>query len=301
MDNSLKQQQIYDFFHVKPPKPITIELKIKFVVFLIIYYPLAKVLLNDGTLALFTLAMILLLTYLLYWKPWQDKQTKYNKRVSSDTLNNWLLESCKTKILERAIDYLEIETKNMKPEQFIVIPYPVFHQTKNIKDEFILREKTEIPKTKQLVDSEEDISDYYNYSYWNIQVLILSKSYISFYFCGYNWLKDEIINERSNEYFYQDVATVKTETNEVSFLSKWHEEPINEARITKIIHNSGDILNLITEIPDLKQPPKTIVDIEKIEKTIRLLLRHSRTLDESRKPVSINFNHEIAEKETVEL
>jgi len=181
MDSSLKQQQIIDFFQVKPPKPITVELKIKFVVFLIIYYPLAKVLLNDGILALFALSMILLLTYLVFWKPWQEKQRKYNNRISSETLNNWFLESCKTKILERAIDYLEIETKNMKPEQFIVIPYPVFHQTKNIKDEFILREKTEFEKPKKAADLEQPI-DYYNYSYWNIQILILSKSYIKFLF-----------------------------------------------------------------------------------------------------------------------
>lgn len=301
MENVSKQQQIIDFFHLKGPKPLSVELKIKFVVFLTIYYPLTKVLLNDGFLALFALAVILFLTYLFYLKPRQDKQSRYDNRVAPDVLNNWLLESCKTKILERAIDYLEIETKNMKPEQFIVIPYPVFHKTKNIKDEFILREKTEILPDKQAKGSEETPDVYYNYSYWNIQVLILSKSYISFYFCGYNWLRDEIINERSNEYFYQDVATVKTETNEVSFLSKWHEEPITEARITKIIHNSGDILNLITEIPDLKQPPKTIVDIEKIEKTIRMLLRHSRTIDESRKQVSINFKHEMPQREPIEL
>ena len=150
-------------------------------------------------------------------------------------------------------------------------------------------------------DDNEGDNYFYNYSYWNIQVLILSKSYISFYFCGYNWLQDEIINERSNEYFYQDMATIKTETNEVTLQSKWSEEPISEAKITKIIHNSGDILNLVTEIPDLKQPPQTIVDIEKIEKTIRILLRHAKTIDESRKPVSIQFKEEPVKEVVLEV
>ena len=302
MENEQKQNQTCDFFHLRAPQHITVETKIKFVVFLMIYYPLAKVLLNSGSLALFALVVVLFIIWLFYLKPRRDKLKKYNQRISSDELNNWFLEKCKTKILYRAIDYLEIETKNMEPEQFIVIPYPVFNKTKNIKDEYILRVKTELPKNENNVELNANMPDFfYNYSYWNIQVLILSKSYISFYFCGYNWLKDEVINERSNEYFYQDVATIKTETNEVSFVSKWHEEPITEARITKIIHNSGDILKLITEIPELKQPPKTIVNIEKVEKTIRQLLRHARNIDENRKTVSINFNPERVESEVIEF
>jgi len=300
MDNNTKQQEVIDFFQLIPPKHTKLEMNIRVVIFLGVCFPLLKVLFNDNTLPMMSWAVIILLSYMVYWKPRYEKQKRYDNRISPIKLNKYLLESCKTKILERAIDYLEIETKDMAPQQFIVIPYPVFHKTKNIKDNYILRIKSEIEQGHDENDFEDDGS-FYNYSYWNIQVLILSKSYISFYFCGYNWLKDEIINERSNEYFYQDVATIKTETNEVSLLSKWSEEPITEARITKIIHNSGDILNLITEIPDLKQPPQTIVNIEKIEKTIRILLRHAKTIDENRKPVNIEFKQESVTAESIEL
>jgi hypothetical protein len=288
MDANTRQQEVKDFFLLEPPKHTTLETNIRVVIFLGVCYPILKVLFNNDILPLLSWFTIILASYIFYWKPRYEKQKRYNKRITPIKLNNYLLESCKTKILERAIDYLEIDADEMTDQQFIVIPYPVFHKTKNIKDQYILRIKSDIKK-----EDDKDVEDYfYNYSYWNIQILILSKSYISFYFCGYNWLKDEIINERSNEYFYQDMATIKTETNEVSFLSKWSEEPITEARITKIIHNSGDILNLITEITELKQPPQTIVDIEKIEKTIRILLRHAKTIDESRKPVSIQFKQE---------
>jgi hypothetical protein len=288
MDANTRQQEVKDFFLLEPPKHTTLETNIRVVIFLGVCYPILKVLFNNDILPLLSWFTIILASYIFYWKPRYEKQKRYNKRITPIKLNNYLLESCKTKILERAIDYLEIDADDMTDQQFIVIPYPVFHKTKNIKDQYILRIKSDVKK-----EDDKDVEDYfYNYSYWNIQILILSKSYISFYFCGYNWLKDEIINERSNEYFYQDMATIKTETNEVSFLSKWSEEPITEARITKIIHNSGDILNLITEITELKQPPQTIVDIEKIEKTIRILLRHAKTIDESRKPVSIQFKQE---------
>jgi hypothetical protein len=242
------------------------------------------------------------LLYSFYLKPLISKQKSYKNRITSDKLNNWLLEICEKKILNRAINYLEIDRNDMNSSQFIIIPYPVFHQTKNIKDEYIHRVLNDPEANKKSTDNNIDTEkDYYNYSYWNIQILILSSEYISFYFCGYNMLKNDIINERSNEYFYQDVATIKTESNEVSFQSKWHEEPISEARITKIIHNSGDILKLITEIPSLKQPPTTIVNIEKVEKTIRLLLRHTRSIDKNKKPVTINFKSEVTDKEEVEL
>ncbi len=297
MDANTRQQEVRDFFLLEPSKHTTLETNIRVVIFLGVCFPILKVLFNDDILPLLSWFTIILASYMFYWKPRYEKQKRYNNRISSIKLNNYLLESCKTKILERAIDYLEIDTDDMTDQQFIVIPYPVFHKTKNIKDQYILRIKSDVKK-----EDYEDVEEYfYNYSYWNIQILILSKSYISFYFCGYNWLKDEIINERSNEYFYQDMATIKTETNEVSFLSKWNEEPITEARITKIIHNSGDILNLITEIPELRQPPQTIVNIEKIEKTIRILLRHAKTIDESRKPVSIQFKQEPVKEVVLDI
>ena len=83
---------------------------------------------------------------MFYLKPIYEKQKLYDNRISPVKLNKYLYNIQKTRILERAIDYLEIETKNMTPQQFIVIPYPVFHDTKNIKDENLLRIKSESNK-----------------------------------------------------------------------------------------------------------------------------------------------------------
>jgi hypothetical protein len=290
--------KINDFFYLQPPKPLTAVFKVRAVICLVVYFPIAKLVFGNGLLAFGGLSLILLLVFLFWYKPRTDKQINYDNRVSPETLNNWLLESFKTKILNRAIECLEIEAKDFKPEQFILIPYPVFHCTKKIMDDQIQRVKTEYFSYKK--KDEPEVS-YYNYSFWNVQVLILSKNYISYYFCSYNWLKDEILNEKSNEYFYQDIALIKTSNEEVNFISKWHEQPIQEARFLKLIHYSGDVLQLIAEIPELQQAPQTIVNLEKVEKTMRILMRHVRASDESKKQVNIEFSNAVNKGETIEV
>ena len=293
-----KAARINDFFYLEPPKPLSLEFKIKLIIGLVIYFPLVKLLSGSGILAFGLLGFISVFIFLFWFKPRSDKRIKYNNRISAEKLNNLLLQRLKSKVLDRAIRYLEIETRGFSPEQFIIIPYPVFHSTRKIADDQLLRIKTEYfaPKNSGL----QDIA-FYNYSLWNVQVLILSKNYVSYYFCSYNLVKDEILNEKSNEYFYQDIALIKTSQEEVNFISKWHEHPITDARFLKLIHYSGDVLQLIAEIPELQQSPQTIVDLEKIEKTMRILMRHVRANDESKKQVSVEFDHATSVGETVEI
>jgi len=299
MENNLnaRQQHINDFFLLKPPKTLSPELTVKIGIGLLL--PLIPAIVNVPQLSsgISMYICFLAIVYFVWLRPRWNKKRKYNSRVSSDTLNNWFLETLKTKILNRAIEYLELETEDHTVEQFIIIPYPVFHSTKKIKDESIIRVKSVTSvKTKK-----EPELYCYNYTVWNIQILVLSQNYLSYYFCSYNWLKDEILNEKTNEYFYQDIALVKTEFDQVSFLTKWDENPITEARITKLIHNSGDVLSLIAELPELHQPAKTILDIEKIEKVLRLLIRHAKAKDESRKQVNINFKPADLKAEAIEI
>jgi hypothetical protein len=293
-----RAEKIHDFFHLKPPKQLSLEYKLKMLAALMVFFPAAKLITGNGIIAFALLGVVIFFLFLFWFKPRADKRLKYNQRIAPETLNNWLIESFKTKIIDRAIAYLEIDTNKFKPEQYIIIPYPVFHSTRKIEDDQILREKTEYIPQKNSI---EKPVCYYNYSFWNIQVLILSKNFISYYFCSYNWIKDEILNEKSNEYFYQDIALIKTSQEEVNFISKWQEQPISEARVLKLIHYSGDVLQLIADIPELQQSPQTLVDLEKIEKTLRILMRHVRAKDESKKQVGVEFKDTVMAGETVEI
>jgi hypothetical protein len=293
-----RNKLISEFFTLSAPKYLSAELIVKIGVLLLIPLIPAIVLFADVSNGISIYIGFLVLVYFIWLRPRWSKKKRYNSRVSSDTLNNWLLESFKTRILNRAIEYLELDVTEHSNEQFIIIPYPVFHSTKKISDESIIRVKSVISSKSKTVP---EISCF-NYSVWNIQILVLSQNYLSYYFCSYNWLKDEILNEKTNEYFYHDIALIKTEFDQVSFTNKWDANPITEARITKLIHNSGDVLSLIAELPELQQPLKTIVDIEKVEKTIRFLIRHAKAKDESRKQVNIHFKQAAEMKaEAIEL
>ena len=133
MDTHTKQQQVKDFFLLEKPKHTIQEISIYCVVFLGVCFPILKVSLTNSVLPMLTWVTIIVATYMFYWKPRYERHKRYSSRISPTRLNNYLLENCKTKILSRAINYLEIDTENMTEQQFIIIPYPVFHKTKKIK------------------------------------------------------------------------------------------------------------------------------------------------------------------------
>ena len=49
-------------------------------------------------------------------------------RVPDEQINKWLIEDLTVKIKQKAIDYLLLHEEPITDEQFIIIPYPVFHK-----------------------------------------------------------------------------------------------------------------------------------------------------------------------------
>jgi hypothetical protein len=287
-----RKQQINDFFLLTPPKHLSPELIVKIVVSIILVIVPALLFSAKLSTGICIYICFLVIVYISWLRPRLIKSKKYRNRISSSTLNNWLLKTLKTKIPNRVIEYLELGKSYIADEQFIIIPYPVFHFTKKINNQSIIRVKS--TKTKKIERDSKEF--YYNYTVWNIQVLVLGINYLSYYFCSYNWLKDEVLNEKTNEYFYRDIALVKSEFEQVLFYTKWDKNPITEAHVVKIVHNSGDVLNLITELPELQQPSETIINIKNIEKVIRLLIRQAKIKAESCNNNNVDFSTKVVEK-----
>jgi len=283
-----KREYIENYFFSTKPKPITINAYIYLVSFIAISAVVAMLVFQSRTIAILTGATISLLFFRIIYYPYKIKQRTFEMRMPDEQINKWLIEDLTIKIKQKAIDYLLLHDEPITDEQFIIIPYPVFHSTQKIQDEQLYRVPTK--------------DGYFNYSVWNVQVLVLGTNYLSYYFCSYNWLEDTVLNEKSSEFFYEDIALVRNDVEQVNFASKWNNGKLNEAHILKLINLSGDFLYLITELPELQQAPETIINQERAVQVLRIILRQIR---KNRKPnnepiIQFPANSAQTEKEILE-
>jgi hypothetical protein len=262
-----KKEYIENYFLSKKPQPISVNAYIYAISLITIISIGSMLAFQSKSIAILTGATIGLLFFRLFLYPYKIKKRQFEMRVPDEQINKWLIEDLKIKIKQKAIDHLLLHDEPLTDEQFIIIPYPVFHSTQKISDEQLHRVSTK--------------NGYYNYSVWNIQVLVLGTDYLSYYFCSYNWFDDTILNEKSSEFFYEDIALVKSDVEQVNFACKWNNGLLTEAHILKLINISGDFLYLVTELPELMQSPETIINQERAVQVLRIILRQIR---KNRKP-----------------
>lgn len=288
-DSNINQRKVLieNYFSTTEPSPPSLNTFIYIVSFLMIFGVSLMLVFQSKSLTVPIVAFVSLILYRIVVHPYFIKKRKFETRASDTEINKWLIEDLKTKVQKRAIEYLQLEDENLTDEQFIIIPYPVFHSTQKISDDQLQRVLTK--------------DGYFNYSFWNVQVLILSSNYLSYYFCSYNWLEDKILNEKTSEFFYEDIALVRNDVDQVDFACKWNENKLNEAHILKLINISGDFLYLLTELPELKQAPVTIIDQQRAVQVLRMILRQIRKIKNPSQEPIIQFptNSAQIEKEVL--
>ena len=270
-----RNKYIKNYFLTTKPSPLSLNTYIYIVSFLMIAAVVLMLIFQSKSITVPIIAIVSLILYRVIIYPYYKKKRNFESKIPDSDINKWLIQDLKKKVQKRAVEYLQLEDENLTDEQFIIIPYPVFHSTQKIDDENLHRVLTD--------------DGYFNYSYWNVQVLILSSSYLSYYFCSYNWLEDEILNEKTSEFFYEDIALVRNDIEQVNFVSKWNDNKLNEANILKLINVSGDFLYLITELPELKSSPTTIVDQQRVVQVLRMILRQIRKVKNPRQEPIIQF------------
>ena len=197
----------------------------------------------------------------------------------ADTINKMFIADTDERILKRAFEISGIQENRISEETVFKIYVPIFKTDS----------ETEINFLRTQLDDET-----YVYSHWQIHILIAANNYISYYSCLYDWTENEQDNELSNEFYYSDIASIKSELREIKLELSDEDNP--EKRYLKqfvITNVSGDKIEFISENPALKLNENFRTDTEELVKNIRRIIRKKRFPDdESYSEKDIDFEIE---------
>jgi hypothetical protein len=220
-----------------------------------------------------------------YWtKPYFLQKKNFLERPALENMLQWLINDLHTKIKERASEVLRLNMNSLKPENFMIVPYPVYWPEPGVKIENIIKRDTE----------EGNVL----YSVWKVQVIALARNYISYYCCSYDWLNDMLLGEQTNEFFYDDISSVKNDIEPINRKMIGQEEIKSlNTFVFKVTNMSSDNLTVLTKIPELNYSPKLEVSLEKAVQALRIILR-KRRYDEDQEPIIIKPESNEDDNET---
>jgi hypothetical protein len=206
---------------------------------------------------IFLLIMVILLipSFLLYYK-YQQKE----KLPSEIQLDNWLDEDIQAIIKDRPFNKLGISKEDLVAESMLVVG-PIYWNVSGFDVNDILM------KTGK--------DGFNRYSIWTVQLFLFTENYLCSYKCNYNWLKNTYINESTNEFFYKDVVSVKTDTVSSAITLKDGQQLVqSEAFQLKLM---GDEVTVITNDASLKTSYAMTSKAEKAVQSIRVMLRDKKS------------------------
>ncbi len=191
-----------------------------------------------------------------------------NKEISKEDVEDgdidiWFFEDINEVVVPRAIEFLGINKNKIKDENIIIVPHPIYW-TNETSEYYNI-------KRKQGTDGT------FVYSTWKIQVLIATENFISYYSCVFDWLNLSISEEITNEYFFDDIVSVKNDIIKLNYkFIDNNDISIGQAKVFILSNMSGDKLTIISDIPSLNVPNGYSNNLERLVKAIRILLRNRR-------------------------
>ena len=227
-----------------------------------------------------TLSILVGFIFFYRWmQPYYSQKSKFDKRPTDNQIENWLLQDIKKYIKPKALEMLSIDENKIQDDNFIIVPHPIYWQMKMIDKEYITRVMT--------------FEGYYNYSAFKVQILALTDNYVSLFTCNYDSINNEFFAENTNEFFFDDISSIKNDLEHLSYKfidmveekNKDNEEnedtnnednEIGEARVFKLKNMSGESLSIITDITSLASSPRISQKLDKIIQVLRLILRNRR-------------------------
>lgn len=223
------------------------------------------------TVLLGSISIFLGILFVRKWlKPYKEQNKRYSERPSSEQMDEWLIEDIQNIIRPKSIEALTLDESKLKPENFIIVPYPIFWKEGGLDENVLYRFHGE--------------EGHFKYSAYKVQVLALTEFYISLYTCVFNWFELTVSAENTNEFFYNDISSIKNDMerfdNKPFFFEENHEEGIVfdglSAKIFRIRNMSGEVLSLITDIPDMECSSRITANLNQVIQVLRIMLRNRR-------------------------
>ena len=213
--------------------------------------------LNRGPNVFLGLLCLLIGLGLLFWAKAQiDFESSRPKDYEMDS---WLEEDIQEVIKNRPYDKLGISKEDLVAETLLVVG-PVYWYVSGFDVKDILMKKGE--------------DGFNRFSIWTIQVFMFTENYLCSYKCQYNWIKNTYINESTNEFFYKDVVSVKTDTVSSAYTLMNGQRLIHsEAFQLKL---TGDEITVITNDASLNTSSAMVSKAEKAVQSIRTMLRDKK-------------------------
>lgn len=284
-----RTQAIKAYFTVPPPKyPKIRSWWLKFAIMSILFGLFIMFFFNNTTEAGIGFIITGWILFAVWIKPYFRGRKVYKTRPTEEEMIKWLINDLNTEIKETAIKKLRLNMSALESKNFLLLTYPVYWEVPGIEKEKILKRTTN--------------SGNILYSVWNVQIIALTINYISFYTCTYDWVNNIIMHERTNEFFYDDISSVKNDIELIEHYlvdKNYTDEEGNQLAPDKLTANifvvknmSTDTLKVVTNIFEMKIPPQLVVDLEKAVLALRVILR-KRRYNEEQDPIIIEYNEEV--------
>ncbi|NPA44665.1 MAG: hypothetical protein GXO49_03945 [Chlorobi bacterium] len=218
---------------------------------------------NNITILSYILIFMGILSLGIFLKPFIFSTPTTPKNIEDGDMDTWFFEDIDEIIKPKALEQLSLNQNLLNDENIIIVPHPIFWKNDENSFQNIIR--------KQGSDGT------YIYSIWQIQILIATEKFISYYSCVYDWLNNTISEEKTNEFFFEDIASVKNDVISLNYKFINNENlSIGKAKVFTLSNMSGDKLTVITDIPSLNVPFGYSNNLERLVKAIRILLRKKR-------------------------
>ena len=121
---------------------------------------------NNTILAGLAFILVGISLFALWIRPYIRDKRVYKSRPSEEQMNNWLIEDLNQIIKETAIKKLKLNFSTLELKNFIIVPYPVYWQEPGLDEDSIIKRASG--------------NGTMSYSVWNVQVIALTKNYISY-------------------------------------------------------------------------------------------------------------------------